>query len=186
MKHNFTISKMNINYKDPLFFKIKKIKSTKKLNNKIKQFNINTFSSNELINPEIKKIFHFKLKRGGNGKNSENKKNYKIKYNSHSLSNKIIKNNFDNDFFYIKRKTTKNNTFIKLNNIDNLKLKTNYKNIFYNKENVLLVKSFNIINNQIRENINKIILNKNKHNLYESKKNIEINNDKDIINKNQN
>ena len=41
MKHNFTISKMNINYKDPLFFKIKKIKSTKKLNNKIKQFNIN-------------------------------------------------------------------------------------------------------------------------------------------------
>ena len=186
MKHNFTISKMNINYKDPLFFKIKKIKSTKKLNNKIKQFNINTFSSNELINPEIKKIFHSKLKRGGNGKSSENKKNYKIKYNSHSLSNKIIKNNFDNDFFYIKRKTTKNNTFIKLNNIDNLKLKTNYKNIFYNKENVLLVKSFNIINNQIRENINKIILNKNKHFLYESKKNIEINNDKDKINKIQN
>ena len=183
MKNNYTMSTFNINNKKPFLFKLKNKKSYE-----INQYNnINTFSTKEIINPIIKKFFHSKLNMN-HSKNInivEKNNNFKKRHHSHSLFNKKIHLNIDNYSSDIKYKTiTKNNTFKNFNYIDNLKLQKNYKNIFYKKENILLIKPFHNINNQIREKINNIIINRNKQLIYDSNINKQLNNN--YIDKNKN
>ena len=190
MKNNYTISTFNINNRKSFLFKLKNKKS-----HEINQHNnINTFSTKEIINPIIKKFFHSKLNINNNKNILEKNNNNKKRHHSHTLNNKKIKLNLGNYSYDINNKAIKkNNTFKTINYIDNLKLINSHKNIFYKKDNFLLLKPFNNINNQIRENINKIIINKNKQILYNTKINKLLNNndieDKDKIdkkNKNQN
>ena len=169
MKHYFTFGKLNINSKDPIIPRINQIKS-KKLLLEIKHYNnnINTISIKELINRKIKKFNSLSLKV----KNRRNILNYTNKYKNktHSYSSKIIQNysrKIKNGISKESSKTKENNKYKNSYNdlyyIENLKKKIKNKNrnifdIFYNKENILLMKSFNTLNNQIRKNINKKIL----------------------------
>ena len=169
MKHYFTFGKLNINSKDPIIPRINQIKS-KKLLLEIKHYNnnINTISIKELINRKIKKFNSLSLKV----KNRRNILNYTNKYKNktHSYSSKIIQNysrKIKNGISKESSKTKENNkyknSYHDLCYVENLKKKIKNKNrnifdIFYNKENILLMKSFNTLNNQIRKNINKKIL----------------------------
>ena len=103
--------------------------------------------------------------------NQIQKMNYKYKVKS--LSNKIINvNNLKKEKkYFLDDNIFDNNNFKdsltfrkrRLNLIDSITLKINEDDnskIFYNKENFLLVKPFNSINNQIRKKINEIIMKK--------------------------
>ena len=166
MKHYSTFGKFNFNYKDPIIPRINKIKS-KKILSDIKQYNnINTLSLKKLIDPEIKML---SKSINLNAKIRRNTLNYlyKRKNKTHSYSS-IFNRKINNGFSEKSIKTKKNNKKIyhNLNYIENLKKKIKSKNrnnfdIFYKKENILFIKSFNTINNQIRKNINENILNVN-------------------------
>ena len=192
MKHNVIFRKMNLNNNDPFILRIKKTKSNKRLFDTKKYNNINTFSSNQLINPEIKKFFYFYNERKLSTKYKSNKQ--KKGSNPQSYSNKIIKvntkkilNSFSNENY--KNDSNNRNSFQKLNYIENLKTKLNHKkgnsfDIFYNKENLLLMKSFNDYNDQIRKNINKRIINKSSKLLQKQKLNTISNNNTIVNNRN--
>ena len=194
MKHNVTFRKMNLNNNDPFILRIKKMKSNKRLFDTKKYNNINTFSSNQLINPEIKKFFYFYNERKLSTKFKNNKQ--KKEQNPQSYSNKIIKvntkkilNSFSNENH--KNDSNNRNSFQKLNYIENFKTKLNHKkgncfDIFYNKENLLLMKSFNDYNDQIRKNINKRIINKSSKFLQKQKLNTIPDKNKTIVNNRNN
>ena len=191
MKHYFTLSKFKLKYQDPIIPRIKNRFY------KSKNYCINIFSAHELINPEIKKYFKslpnkktLKISKLSNDINLNENLRKKFKKNSNSLllSNKIV------DINYKMQKITdiineakniynKNIKFRKYNYMENLKLKKNKRNetdynIFFDKENFLLLKSFNYINNKIRKNINEIIIKKKNH-LSNSKLNNEFVNNSD-------
>ena len=194
MKHNVIFRKMNLNNNDPFILRIKKTKSNKRLFDTKKYNNINTFSSNQLINPEIKKFFYFYNERKLSTKYKSNKQ--KKGSNPQSYSNKIIKvntkkilNSFSNESH--KNDSNNRNSFQKLNYIENLKTKLNHKKgdcfkIFYDKENLLLMKSFNDYNDQIRKNINKRIISKSSKILQKQKLNTITNNNTTSIVNNRN
>ena len=194
MKHNVIFRKMNLNNNDPFILRIKKKKCNKRLFDTKKYNNINTFSSNKLINPEIKKFFSFYNERKLSTKYKYNKQ--KKEPNPQSFSNKVIKvdtkkilNSFSNESH--KNDSNNRNSFQKLNYIENLKTKLNHKKgdcfkIFYDKENLLLMKSFNDYNDQIRKNINKRIISKSSKLLQKQKLNTITNNNTTSIVNNRN
>lgn len=224
MKHNFTLSKININSNDSLISRIKYLKSKKNLKKIKLNENIITCSSTHEFNPETKTTYFHSLKnlsclnkiKNNNIKKKNqycqislrNKKieipyqikNAQYKYKDKSLSNKIMNANnskklkkffFDENIYVDNINSQKSFTFRKYrsNIMDNIESKMNENNnfnIFYKKENYLLMQSFNIINNQIRKKINEIIMKKkSKENVFYN--NIEQNvNNKEIIIKRKN
>jgi hypothetical protein len=217
MKHNFTLSKININSNDSLISRIKYLKSKKNLKKIKLNENIITFSSTHESNPETKTTYFHSLKnlsylnkiKNNNFKKKKeycqislrNKKieipyqikNAQYKYKDKSLSNKIINANnskklkkffFDENIYVDNINSQKSFTFRKYrsNIMDNIESKMNENNnfnIFYKKENYLLMQSFNSINNQIRKKINEIIMKK------KSKENVFYNNTEQNVNNNE-
>ena len=174
MKHNFTIGKFNSNYEDPIIPRIKFLKYKNGIYKPNDYYNINTFSNRKLINHEIKKYFKSfssnKSLKNLRLSNDENFKQNLAKHNnSLSLSNKLLEFNSKKNKISLREENRKNPNkniiFRKYNYIESLKLKINKRNktnfnIFFDKENFLLLKSFNNINDDIRKNINQIIIKK--------------------------
>ena len=144
------------------FHSFKNINNINNINNyNKKRF---TYSKSSIKNLDIP----YKLKKVKNQfkENSLNIK--KIKAYSHIREKSLFSDDTNTD-----QNLKKSFTFRKLryNPIDNLKSKINNNNdlhIFYAKENFILMKSFNNIDNQIRNNINKIIIKTKKQILHDS------------------
>ena len=192
MRSSSSVGILNLNYKKtnyPIIPKINNIKSKikyKKDNNIINTilsfktiFNSNNKTKSNLLSSEnhINKLEIILSNINNNNAFLTRKNNIKNKI-SHSLSNKIVKTNSQNNLLYSDINFDKNNTikklnlktsksFKKLNILENLKLKINKSNkrnkdfnLFYDKQNFLLIKPFNTINEQIKKDINNIIISK--------------------------
>ena len=186
MKHYITCGKMNLDNNDPLILRISQIKYKKTFfdSKKYNNININTFSSKVLINPEIKKFFSVYNKSKLNNNSKYNKyDSYPHSYTNktNKINSKELLNSFNEES--IKNDSNNKTIFQKFNYTENLKKKLNHVNkneinIFYNKENLLLMESFNNFHTKIRQNINQIIKNKSNKILPKQKLNVINNNQK--------
>ena len=196
MKRYLTMNKFNLtqdSYKDPIIPRINNIKS-KIINNQLKENSFlykninstNTISTKNSYNSDLKSN-HLSLSYRNHKNKAVDKFKYKNLSNNKTYQKSFTKNSEVNSYKFISKKSFSFNNIKKRNYAENLnmKIKNIFTNghdndndieVFYDKENMILMKPFNFINNTIRKNINNAIIEKKGLSLYRN--NSGINNNK--------